>query len=519
MVSGRWDNTSNDPNQSWESPVESSDSSYPLPEEHLSDSDVDELDAVIAEFEQMQAELHYQDAQQALHQLMKRLKLTPRERSNLEQEVNRLENLVYKLDHQVIQIAVFGMVGRGKSSLLNALLGRPVFETGPIHGVTRTIQSAHWLSNTGDGAIAQSDLESTFPRIRIDSPQSGRSPIEVFDTPGLDEIHGQEREALARQIAQQVDLILFVVAGDLTRLEHEALQQLRQASKPMVLVINKIDQYPQSDRAAIYQKICDERVKDLLSPDEVVMASAAPLVSRAVRQADGSVSVETVRGEPEITDLKLKILDVLHREGKDLIALNTLLYADEIHDQVIQRKFQIRNAAAEDLIWSMTFTKAVAIALNPLTVVDVFSGAAIDVCLILGLSKLYGIPMNQRGAVDLLKTIALGLGGISLSELVLTLGLSSLKGVLGISAPFTAGASLVPYIPVAMAQAAIAGVSSYTIGQVSRTYFANGASWGTTDPKTLVQQILSNLDEASILHRLRQELAAKLERGDRPLQP
>jgi len=41
-------------------------------------------------------------------------------------------------------------------------------------------------------------------------------------------------------------------------------------------------------------------------------------------------------------------------------------------------------------------TKAVAIALNPVTVVDIFSGAVIDVALILTLSKLYGIQMTKR---------------------------------------------------------------------------------------------------------------------------
>jgi len=32
---------------------------------------------------------------------------------------------------------------------------------------------------------------------------------------------------------------------------------------------------------------------------------------------------------------KLKILEILHREGKALVALNTMLYADNVNDQLL----------------------------------------------------------------------------------------------------------------------------------------------------------------------------------------
>ncbi len=103
-----------------------------------------ELDEAIFGFEDMQAELNYRQAQSALRDLVENLDLTPQERRGLETEIGSLESMLDKLDRQVVHIAVFGMVGRGKSSLLNALLGDQVFETGPIHGVTRVCQSANW---------------------------------------------------------------------------------------------------------------------------------------------------------------------------------------------------------------------------------------------------------------------------------------------------------------------------------------------------------------------------------------
>ncbi|MFP4008772.1 MAG: DUF697 domain-containing protein, partial [Spirulinaceae cyanobacterium] len=112
--------------------------------------------------------------------------------------------------------------------------------------------------------------------------------------------------------------------------------------------------------------------------------------------------------------------------------------------------------------------------------------------------------------VQLLRKIALSMGGISASELLATLGLSGLKGLLGLSIPATGGVSLIPYLSVAIAQGSVAGVSSYAIGNITKTYLANGASWGPDGPKAIVSRILDSLDETSILNRIKEELSAKL---------
>jgi GTPase len=463
-----------------------------------------ELGQIVGDFQALQDDLNYRRAQDALRDLIQRLNLTQRERSGLEDALQSLSGLLDKLEHTVVHIAVFGLVGRGKSSLLNALLGEDIFETGPTHGVTQVVEGARWSVRHEALAGESPDL------LRVSLNSVGNSRIELIDTPGLDEVAGEEREALAKRIAEQVDLILFVIAGDITRVEYEALKALRQASKPMLLVFNKVDQYPDTDRQHIYETLRDHRLRDLISPEEIVMAAASPLVVRAATQPNGEVQYQTGRGQPQVDDLKLKILEILHREGKALVALNTLMYADTVSEEILERKRQICDRIAADTIWNGTMIKAVAVALNPITVADLFSGAIIDVSLIVTLSKLYGMPMTQTAAIKLLQQIALGLGGISLGELVVTLGLSSLKGLLGVSAVATGGLSLAPYIPVAMAQAGVAGLSTYGIGQVTKTYLTNGSNWGPEGPKAVVRNILDSLDETSILNRIKQELRAKL---------
>ncbi|MEO1621879.1 MAG: GTP-binding protein, partial [Cyanobacteria bacterium J06632_3] len=432
----------------------------------------------------------YHQAIAAVTKLISQLDLTPREKAGLETEINHLHSVLDKLKNEVIHIAVFGMVGRGKSSLLNALVGQNIFQTGPIHGVTQQAEGVRWQVEANN--ITPNDVSPDDSEIVYRATLSGQSAsrVELIDTPGIDEVGGEQRQAIAHKIARQADLILFVIAGDLTQLEHDALSELCQAGKPILLIFNKIDQYPAVDRQQILTQLREEHLQGLLPAENIITAAAAPLVNKAVRQADGTLTRHIERGHADVTALKIKILEILHREGKALVALNTLLYADEINQQVVEQKLALRDRTADDTIWKTVLTKSVAVALNPLTVVDLLSGAAIDIALIVTLAKLYGIEMTQHGASKLLKEIALSLGALTVSELAITFGLSGLKSLLAAAAIPTGGLTATPYVSVALTQAAVSGVSTYAIAQVTKTYLANGATWGKGGPKAVVTQIL-----------------------------
>lgn len=353
------------------------------------------------DFEKLTDDLHYGEAIAAVNRLIHKLDLTPREKAGLEADIGHLHGVLQKLENEVVHIAVFGMVGRGKSSLLNALVGQPIFQTGPLHGVTRQAESVHWQPQK------LNDAEQIHRATLPSGQQLGQSAasVELIDTPGIDEIDGSQRQAIAHKIAHQADLILFVIAGDLTQLEYTALSELRQAGKPILLVFNKVDQYTASDRAQILSTLREKRLTDWMPASNIVTAAAAPLVSQAVPEPNGQISTQVKRGAADVGALKLRILEILQREGKALVALNTLLYADEINQQVVARKLDLRDRAADDTIWKTVITKSIAVALNPLTVIDLLSGAAIDVALIVTLARVYGLEMTQTGAAQLLQKL------------------------------------------------------------------------------------------------------------------
>lgn len=419
-------------------------------------------------------------------------------RASLRPEIEVLTNTLQKLDQGVIRIAVFGLVSRGKSAVLNALVGEKILQTGPLHGVTQWPRSVRWTPDS-----------------------SGKVQIELIDTPGLDEIEGQARAAMAREVARQADLILFIVAGDITRTEYQGLCDLRQAQKPILLVFNKIDLYPDQDREAIYQNLqqlgagssSGRRLQQLLSPDEIVMVAAEPApIPVRVEWPDGRVTHEWESPPPQIDELKQKIVSILNREGRSLLALNALVQVRDAEEAIARKTVELRHKEAEDLIWKFTKYKALAVALNPIAILDVLGGTVADLALIRELARLYNLPMTSYEAGKLWKTIVLSSGGLLLGEL----GSSFLWG-LGKSAAAVASGenptSITGYAGAAIAQAGIAGYGAYAVGQAAQVYLERGCTWGQLGPNTVIQEILSQVDSNTILYRLRQELQQQMDKS------
>ncbi|MBD2607239.1 DUF697 domain-containing protein [Scytonema hofmannii FACHB-248] len=400
-------------------------------------------------------------------------------------ELEILTNTLNKLDSNVIRIAAFGLVSRGKSAVLNALVGQKILQTGPLNGVTQYPRSLRWTPG-------------------------GKVQVELIDTPGLDEIQGEVRGQMARDVAQQADLILFVVSGDITRTEYQALLELRRSQKPLILVFNKIDLYPDTDKTVIYKNLQQlgaghPQSKPLL-PDEIVMVAAepAPLEVR-VEWTDGRVTYEWETPPIEIEELKETILNILNREGRSLLALNALIQARDAEAAIAQKTIELREQQAEDLIWQFSKYKALAVALNPIAFLDVVGGSVADLALIRSLARLYGLPMTGYEASKILKTIFFSSGGLLLGEL----GSSLLLGLGKTTAALASGenpTNITAFAGSAIAQAGIAGYGAYAIGKAAQVYLKEGCTWGQMGASTVIQEILSQVDQNTILYRLQQEL-------------
>lgn len=396
-------------------------------------------------------------------------------RNSLASDYRQVRAMLDKLEHGELFVAVFGRVGVGKSSLLNALLGREEFSVSPLHGETRQVADVHWESFDG-----------------------GR--VRLFDTPGIDEIDGATREEMAHAVAGRADLVAFVLEGDLTGTERRALETVCAQGRPVVLVLNKADRYTDAELARITDRLA-EHVHGLISPAHIVSVSAAPApVTHVETDARGNERESRRPRSPDVLALKEVVWHILEREGKSLAALNASLFAGELSDEVARRIAEARREIAEKVIRTWCVGKGVAVALNPVPVADLVAAGAIDVALVVHLGRVYNLPVTRREAGRLIGTIAAQLAVLMGAVWGLNVVSAALKGL---SAGFSIALT-------ATLQGAAAYYATYVVGRAAERYFVNGKAWGPGGPRVVVEQILDSVDKSSILAQGQRDITATL---------
>ncbi|MDJ0660350.1 MAG: GTP-binding protein [Crocosphaera sp.] len=403
----------------------------------------------------------------------------------VKQDLQSLKASLEKIENDVIKIATFGLVSRGKSAVINALMGQNILESGPIHGVTKWPQSVRW------------------------TPSSGKIKVEFIDTPGLDEIEGQEREIMSRSIADEADLILFIISEDITRTEYEALLELKKAFKPIILVFNKIDLYPDKDINTIYEQLqkigqgSNTEQKFSISPEDIVRVSASPQpIPVLVKYPDGKTVQQWETPPSQVDELKSKIFTILNREGKSLLCLNALQKAKKAEENIAKKTIKNRQEEAEAIIWKHVKYKSVAVAVNPIGFLDIIGGSVTDLMLIRSLARLYGLPITNHEAGKLWRKILVSSGSLLLGEIATGVILGLGKTALAVSTFLENPAILTTYGSTAILQGGLAAYGTYIIGKAAQEYLEKGCSWGDLGPSMVIKNIMNQVDPNTIIYRL-----------------
>jgi GTP-binding protein Era len=396
-------------------------------------------------------------------------------RAELAEEFEQVEKISHKLKEEEIHIAAYGRVGVGKSSLLNALLGKNVFASSALHGETRTENQAEWQS-LNEGHVL------------------------LIDTPGIDELDGQERADLAARVCRRADIILMVCEGDLTELEYDTLREVAEAGRAVLLVLNKADRYDGEELRALLARL-RERTSHWLPDSCVVAAASEPRPETVITiLPDGSQSETQRPREPEVKELKQVLWERLERDGKSLAALNASVFASELDEQIASRIVEARKSAAERIIRSYCVAKGLMVAVNPVPVADLLAAAGTDVAMVIHLGEIYGFQLSRREAARLLLTISAQLVALMGAYWGLNLISSALK---------TASAGLSTAVT-ATVQGALAWYATYLIGQMAQSWFAKGKSWGSSGPRAVARRILETLDKDTLVRTAKEEMSRKL---------
>lgn len=347
-------------------------------------------------------------------------------------------------ERKEFRVVVFGTGSAGKTSLINALLGREVGKTEATMGTTRRGEShTHTLAG----------VEGT---------------VYLTDTPGLSEIGagGIAREEEARDLAARADLLIFVVDHDLVRTEFDPLAALVRQGKRSIVVLNKTDRFPDADRDAILSKL-RERLGGLVAADDVIAIAAAPRpMPVRVRRDDGAVDTILESQPPDLEALRARISRVLSREGEVLRAGNLLLRAHMLTRQAQDQLTKERDARAEAVIEKFQWITAATSFTNPFPALELLASGAVQFQMITELANVYGITISTSNVRVI---------GTEMIQMLVKLGLVEATTSL-IAGIFKS--TMVGYAAGGAVQAVSLAYLTHISGETFADYFRHGQTWG-----------------------------------------
>ena len=181
-----------------------------------------------------------------------------------------LAQLIDKLRENRFNLVVLGAFKRGKSTLINALLGESLLPTAivPLTSVVTVLGYGEHLNievlfhNGERKKISQPELveyitEKGNPRnqkgvreVAITYPSDYlKDGVRVIDTPGVGSVYSHNTE-VAYNYLPQVDAAIFVVTVDppLSAAEQEFLKDIREYVHKLFVVLNKVDYVEEAQR-------------------------------------------------------------------------------------------------------------------------------------------------------------------------------------------------------------------------------------------------------------------------------
>ncbi|OOG36403.1 GTPase [Rhodanobacter sp. C05] len=221
-----------------------------------------------------------------------------------------------------IYVALFGEISTGKSSLIKALAPHARIASDARGGTTRSV--GHY-----DGILPD-----------------GRTLV-LADVPGSRETGGEAHEALARMEALRAHAVIYLCAGDLNRGQADELRWLADFGKPLLLVLNKADQWNASELEHLLTRL-RQHARDIT---RMVLAISAGGSERYQRQlTDGSTeSVERQR-KPAIEPLLHALTRLTSPGAEGLEDLREQAVLAGLHERTGSLEAQTRAEEAERIV-------------------------------------------------------------------------------------------------------------------------------------------------------------------------
>ena len=301
--------------------------------------------------------------------------------AKVEELRSELDELDRRRASASIYLAVFGEISTGKSTLIAALVPGSTPASDVRGGTTREV--THYEGNTPAG-----------------------EHWTVADVPGSAEAEGNDRERLAREEALRAHAVLYVCAGDLTRTQAAELRWLGDFGKPLLLVVNKADQWTRDEREQLVTRL-RERSEGI--PDAIVAVSAGGEERFTRLLADGSREDVRRTRRADLGSLPDALRRLLAPGAAALESQRENAVLAGLHERTSETEALWRAAEAERIVHRYARRAVVGAMAAVAPGTDLVIQGALAASLVRALAGLYGVRVTDVEVEHLLRQVRLTL--------------------------------------------------------------------------------------------------------------
>ena len=263
-------------------------------------------------------------------------------------ELMQVRTLAKKIEKQEMTVSVIGQFKRGKSTLVNGILGDKVMPVGivPVTAVVTTVKYGEERTarvHFENGAVVTCSFDEIGSYINEQENQDNRlgvsrvelsvpadflkTGITLVDTPGVGSVHQKNSDA-AYAFVKESDAVIFLLSVDspINQIEIEFLEKTRAFASKFYFAVNKADIVDEEDLEA-YLSYCRRLIAKLMEVDEIQLFAVSARKQTGLTELEEAVERDCRQKAADIiqASVRLKLRDIVQSALHQITLYRTAL--------------------------------------------------------------------------------------------------------------------------------------------------------------------------------------------------
>lgn len=248
-------------------------------------------------------------------------------------EAARVRALIDKLENNKITVSVIGQFKRGKSTLVNGILGDKILPVG-IVPVTSVVTSVNYGEKSAavhfnNGKIENVDFDKLSTYISEQENTNNvlgvnsvvlksesdflKNGVTFVDTPGVGSYHKHNTD-VAYAFMKESDAVIFMLSVDspINQIEIDFLENAKEYAAKFYFAVNKIDTV-EEDELSAYLFYCEKLLCELMDVDKVAMFPVSAKKNLGIEELKAAINDDChteIKGILE-ESTRMKLIDVI----------------------------------------------------------------------------------------------------------------------------------------------------------------------------------------------------------------